>query len=130
MTRQTPFLLVAAGAVVGVAGATAFLIESSHQAHDQACRQDTEAATQAHPAGTHGAQPPDDTRARKPQQCDHERAPWRHSSGGAAFFSSSAYRSNTDDDDAPRGGALGGEAESAGHAGFGASAASHGGGGE
>ncbi|MFW7267092.1 hypothetical protein ACMAUO_03860 [Gluconacetobacter sp. Hr-1-5] len=127
MTKPRTTILVAAAGAMGVAGATSFLIGSSHQADDQACRQDA----QGHPAVAAGTRP-GDPQNRKPEECDPRQHHAYHASGGGAFFTPTGNRGR-DDDDAPRSGRAGGsggEAESAGHAGFGASAAGHGGGGE
>ncbi|MBB2167853.1 hypothetical protein HLH36_05695 [Gluconacetobacter aggeris] len=131
MTQPTTIIFVATAGAIGVAGATAFLVDSSHQADNQACRQDAPAAQGQPTAAT--ATRPDDPQNRKPEDCDHQRHHSYHASGGGTFFTPTSNRSSDDDDDAPRAGRAagsGGEAESAGHAGFGASAAGHGGGGE
>ncbi|GAA4504142.1 hypothetical protein [Gluconacetobacter tumulicola] len=129
MTKPTTIIFVATAGAIGVAGATAFLVDSSHQADNQACRQDAPAAQGQPTAAT--ATRPADPQNRKPEDCDHQQHHSYHTSGGGAFFTPTSNRSS-DDDDAPRAGRTGGsgEAESAGHAGFGASAAGHGGGGE
>ncbi|MBB2204574.1 hypothetical protein [Gluconacetobacter takamatsuzukensis] len=118
MNKQSTVILVAAGAL-GIAGATSFLVTSSHQADDQACRQDA-------PPAAPGTHPPDTAHDRRPEECDHH----PHSSGGMAFLTGSGRGDNDDDSRAGRTGGGEGEAESAGHAGFGGSAAGHGGGGE
>lgn len=130
MSKPTTLLFAATAGAVGVAGATAFLIDARQPTDDRACRQNA-AAAQGQPTAPAGTRP-EGPQAHNPQDCDHQAHHSYHGSGGGAFFTRTGNRGG-DDDDAPSTGRTagsGGESESAGHAGFGASAAGHGGGGE